>query len=100
MPLPSVRPEPPDRGEAPRGDTALLEVAPRTGKGKVPIGFAKAISKLQKGDVLGGPVESELPLQGAQVQQIPGRRSSMCPVVQPKEEKATYGGREDLEASV
>lgn len=68
-PFLSVRPEPPDRGEASRGDTALLEVVPRMGKGKVPVGnFAKAISKLQNNDVLGGPVESELPLQGAQVQ--------------------------------
>ena len=67
-PFLSVRPEPPDRGEASRGDTALLEVVPRMGKGKVPVGFAKAITKLQNGDVLGGPVESELPLQAAQVQ--------------------------------
>lgn len=59
-PFRSVRPEPPDRREAPRGDIALLEVAPRTGWGKIPRGFAKAISKLPKDDVHGGPVVKNL----------------------------------------
>ena len=59
-PFLSLRPEPPDRREAPRGDIALLEVAPRTGWGKVPRGFAKAISKLPKDDVLDGPVVKNL----------------------------------------
>lgn len=66
-PFLSVRPEPPDR-RLQRGHCPSGEVVPRMGR-KVPVGnFAKAISKLQNNDVLGGPVESELPLQGAQVQ--------------------------------